>query len=148
MISVLTKKWEYRSRHPHYQFERHRVWLHEGINVQDIWTEPETGENTNRDLINILLLASDLPTSSFRKIARNIRFSIFVPDPHRDSNAAPWIAWTRPANFDLSPESFKCRGRRINTHWMERPSLIYCPYRGTCTYRVSGSRRSSLKRLW
>lgn len=146
MISVFTKKWEYRSRHPHYQFERHRVWLHKGINVQDIWTEPKSRESTNRDLINILSLASDLPTSSIRKIARDIRFLIFVPDPR--SNAAPWNAWTCPANFDFAPQSFKCRGRRINTHWIERPSLIYCPYRRTCTYRVSGSRRSSLKRLW
>ena len=35
---------------------RHRVWLDREINIRDTWTEPASKENTNKDLIDWLLL--------------------------------------------------------------------------------------------
>lgn len=54
-----TKKWKDHSRYLHYLFKRYRVWLDKEINIQDILTKGGSKENTNKDLINRLLLTSD-----------------------------------------------------------------------------------------
>jgi hypothetical protein len=61
-------------------------FLNKEINIREISTESGSRENSNKNLINELLLTLEPLISSFGKAAHEIHFFIFVPNPH--SNVA------------------------------------------------------------
>lgn len=103
------KKWKDCFQYRHYLFKRHHVWLDKEINIQDISSEPRSGDNTNKDLINSLFRTLEPLMSSFRKIAHYMQFLIFVPHPH--SNAALCVTSFVPVwSFDLRTRVWRWRG--------------------------------------